>query len=863
MRKKGFTLVEELGAVVILALLAVILIPVVSIVIKNVDKQTFKDSIIGILESADNYISAKKTIKYDGPIEYPVIFMCDGTSCSNEALEKLEFSGKVPISGKVVIIVENSSASFVTNGKWCASGIKTDLEIASNCNLLDHSDPQVNTDEDVTLYSTTNSILVSFPLNLMYDAESGISKYDVYLYQGDTLIETREYSSPSVLFENLNKNTEYKIVIVATNGNNGTVSTERTISTHDITNPYITYTNVPTGEHEYYNSQTLGVIYVKGYIENPEYYIKSSRAASTDINVIASCGTDTNPGECTTIDTNSIAADTWYKVADDLSVIYNTDSNETASLIALTYDGVNYSGATSRTVAKIENTVPTAPVITGGSNDWTNTARTISVSEAGSAFTGVSKYQYYISTSSSSQTDGSWQDVSGTSVSVSTEGTHYVFFRTVSNAGYASGASNAQIVQVDTQPPGVASGTMRQNNASGTVLSNANAWRNYVVWFGSFTATDVGGAGIDHYEYSGDCTNKSGNLNANYTYNNGTAGNYCIRAVDTAGNPGAWSGRYYFYIDTAAPTISAASVSGKSVTISKADTGGSGLASYCIRTSNSSSGCGWSNNTASSVSWTASSAGTYYAFVKDGAGNISASKSFVIPTTAFCTFTSQDFAYTGGVQSWTVPTGCDGTYKLEVWGAQGGSTNYTKAGGNGGYSTGTKSLTAGTTIYIVVGGQGGSGGGGYNGGGYGGNRSGGGGATHMATTNRGVLSNYNSYRGEVIIVAGGGGGGADSVGGAGGGASGGTGTDCGCGTGGGATQTGGNAFGQGGNGTGHSDSVGSGGGGGWFGGYGSHNCRDYWPAGAGGGSGYVGGVSGGSTTANQRTGSGYARITKQ
>ena len=53
----------------------------------------------------------------------------------------------------------------------------------------------------------------------------------------------------------------------------------------------------------------------------------------------------------------------------------------------------------------------------------------------------------------------------------------------------------------------------------------------------------------------------------------------------------------------------------------------------------------------------------------------------------------------------------------------------------------------------------------------------GGGATHIATTNKGVLSAYNNNQSEVLIVAGGGGGANDlGVGGAGGGTSGESGT---------------------------------------------------------------------------------------
>ena len=226
----------------------------------------------------------------------------------------------------------------------------------------------------------------------------------------------------------------------------------------------------------------------------------------------------------------------------------------------------------------------------------------------------------------------------------------------------------------------------------------------------------------------------------------------------------------------------------------------------------------------------------------------------------------QEFVHTGGMQSVTIPT--DGIYKLEVYGARGGyvvwnagsSSQYDTVPGKGGYSNGYKKLTKGTVLYICVGGAGGAAwgskvtcGGGYNGGG--GGRSGGdgitpgtggGGATHIATTNRGVLSNYNSYRNEVLIVAGGGGGsgpsGRDRYGGSGGGTYGGN-ASTGNGGGGGTQSAGGNSIGAySGAGFGYGATTNTyiqhvaGGGGGLYGGGSGVN------AGGGGGSGYIGGV---------------------
>jgi hypothetical protein len=249
---------------------------------------------------------------------------------------------------------------------------------------------------------------------------------------------------------------------------------------------------------------------------------------------------------------------------------------------------------------------------------------------------------------------------------------------------------------------------------------------------------------------------------------------------------------------------------------------------------------------------------------------------------------TQDFSYTGNVQSYTVPF--TGTYKLEVWGAEGGYGWDMTAGGKGGYSAGDARLSKGQIIYVVVGGAGNPGSNhtqvsGYNGGGESSLHVGpdGGGATHIAITNRGILSNYQNYQNDILIVAGGGGGSERNMGGDGGGASGTLGsigwicswdsglllTAAGSGTqtsGGiaGTTSDKGNAesgtFGKGGNGyVSGSQDAGGAGGGGWYGGGGIA-----WYGGGGGGSGHLGSnlISGTTNMQNGvRLGDGYARIT--
>lgn len=210
-----------------------------------------------------------------------------------------------------------------------------------------------------------------------------------------------------------------------------------------------------------------------------------------------------------------------------------------------------------------------------------------------------------------------------------------------------------------------------------------------------------------------------------------------------------------------------------------------------------------------------------------------------------------NFDYTGSVQTVTL---APGTYKLECWGAQGG-TYSSYIGGYGGYSKGTITLTEATTVYISVGGAGSSSStaAGFNGGGTGiSSGRGGGGATD-------VRIGQNSLYSRVIVAGGGGGAGVTSA----------NANPCGCGggeyggdgyynnttgsyttgqnrSGGSASQTAGGitwstgtqaTFGQGGNASGYSC---GGGGGGWYGGGGAYDSdSDSDGRWGGGGSGYV------------------------
>ena len=226
------------------------------------------------------------------------------------------------------------------------------------------------------------------------------------------------------------------------------------------------------------------------------------------------------------------------------------------------------------------------------------------------------------------------------------------------------------------------------------------------------------------------------------------------------------------------------------------------------------------------------------------------------------------FAYTGGLQTYTVPVGVT-AIQIECWGAQGGGATgidgVPAPGGLGGYAIGELTVTPGQVLNVYVGGAGAAyGAGGYNGGGMAGTNYGaaGGGASDVRTSPY-ALAN------RVIVGAGGGGGAFGSYGnpgGHGGGLIGGMGSSGGGFTAGsGGTQVAGGAAGccygaatagTFGLGAGPGDYHNAGGGGGWYGG-GSGAGH----AGAGGGSSYIAGVAAGSTTTGIRSGNGQVTIT--
>ena len=206
--KKGFTLIELLAVVAIIGIIGVITATVVTDNIENTKKKSFEVSAIHLLDASKEYV-AKNMENHDFP--------SDGIAATTE---ELEIDNNPFISG---IIKRNKNGQIVlidvTDGRYCANGVKSNLEITrGDCSSQDETPPEVKVK---VLEVGTTSAKVSIS---MQDSGSGIEKYTYRLRVGknEQCNEIKKNNEKNILKEVINLNnlkikTKYKLSVEVKN----------------------------------------------------------------------------------------------------------------------------------------------------------------------------------------------------------------------------------------------------------------------------------------------------------------------------------------------------------------------------------------------------------------------------------------------------------------------------------------------------------------------------------------------------------------------------------------------------------------------------------------------------------------------
>ena len=159
--RKGFTLVELLAVIAIVAVLGIITVPMVMTTVEEANKSAFTSGAQNVLDTAKTYITR---------VEETGALPDEGISV-NELKDELKNYNY--ISG--IILKENDGSIIVdglSDGKYCASGTKNNLRvIKGNCSNLDNTPPTVKV---LLNKRTSNSITILVNAS---DSTSGIYGY--------------------------------------------------------------------------------------------------------------------------------------------------------------------------------------------------------------------------------------------------------------------------------------------------------------------------------------------------------------------------------------------------------------------------------------------------------------------------------------------------------------------------------------------------------------------------------------------------------------------------------------------------------------------------------------------------------------
>ena len=269
------------------------------------------------------------------------------------------------------------------------NGVSISANASAFISKIDATDPNVTLDSASV---TSKSIVV--PITATdYNSGLGVITCKYSTTSGSYTTNANSVSESDCLISNITHNTTYYYQVCTTDKVGNELCKTGSAKTLALTVALNVVNSPTTAENGYYKSQVWSLTTTGNPVG---YWIKSTRAAISDVNLVKTCGTDTDPLTCTDITaTKSIAANTWYYTTSKPSITYNSTSSSTATLYARISDGKNTTANASASVSKIDVSGPNSISISTSSTKKTITA-TVTASDANSGIKASSAYAFSI-----------------------------------------------------------------------------------------------------------------------------------------------------------------------------------------------------------------------------------------------------------------------------------------------------------------------------------------------------------------------------------------------------------------------------------------------------------------------------------
>ncbi len=209
-KKRGFTLIELLAVIVILAIILLIAMPIVLNIMSDARKGAFESSGRGLVKTVEGQYMKDRLDGAPGGREY--VFHGEEQISGPE----LEFSGRAPTSGTIIVYANGEIEMAIHDGNWCVTkdrentDINPAVEYEGVCELPTGGGVVVDSNDDIDyVYDPSSPTL---PINAspctietddfthIVDKRDGNKKYAVtYIWDQCWMAENLSYTTTACL----------------------------------------------------------------------------------------------------------------------------------------------------------------------------------------------------------------------------------------------------------------------------------------------------------------------------------------------------------------------------------------------------------------------------------------------------------------------------------------------------------------------------------------------------------------------------------------------------------------------------------------------------------------------------------------